>query len=64
MIPNGSDYEISLRMGFGAAPVGGKELLGWWLVPIGLLVGLGLFFLTARFGLWSIRRLRRAGPIE
>jgi hypothetical protein len=59
----GPDYEISLRMGFGTVPVGGKELLGWWLVPIGLLLGLGLFLITARFGLWSIRRVRRASPI-
>jgi hypothetical protein len=34
----------------------GHELLGWWLLPIGLLLGPGLFFLTARFGLWSIRK--------
>ena len=64
MIPNGADSEISLRMGFGSAPPGGRELLGWWIVPIGLQLGLGLFLLTARFGLWSIRRLRRVSPIH
>jgi len=63
MIPNGNDFEISLRLGFGAAPPGGRELLGRWMVPIGLWVGLGLFFLTAHFGLWSIRRLRRVSPM-
>jgi hypothetical protein len=37
----------------------GHDLLGWWLVPIGLIVGAGLLFLTFRFGLWSIRRFWR-----
>ncbi|MGA2422451.1 MAG: hypothetical protein ABSG07_00505 [Terriglobales bacterium] len=63
LIPNAEDYEISLRLGFGSVPPGGRDLLGWWIVPIGLAVGFGLFFLTARFGLWSIRRLRRARRI-
>jgi hypothetical protein len=63
LIPNGADYEISIRLGFGSVPPGGRDLLGWWIVPIGMAVGCGLFFLTARFGLWSIRRLRRTSPI-
>jgi len=33
-------------MGFAAVPMGGRELLGWWIVLIGLVVGLGLIFLT------------------
>ena len=41
---------ISLRLGFGSAPPGGRELLGWWIVPIGLVVGCGLVMLTTRFG--------------
>jgi hypothetical protein len=63
MIPDGADYEISLRLGFGAVPPGSRDLLGWWIVPIGLMVGIGLFLLTTLFGLWSIRRLRRASPM-
>jgi hypothetical protein len=35
------------------------DLLGWWLVPIGLIVGGGLLFLTFRFGIWSIRKFWR-----
>lgn len=64
MIPDGTDYEISLRLGFGSVPPGSRDLLGWWIEPIGLMVGIGLFILTSLFGLWSIRRLRRASPIE
>lgn len=64
MIPDGADYEISLRLGSGSVPPGSRDLLGWWIVPIGLMVGIGLFLLTSWFGLWSIRRLRRASPID
>jgi len=35
------------------------ELLGWWLVPIGLIVGGGLLALTFRFGDWSLRKFWR-----
>jgi hypothetical protein len=51
----------SLRLGFGQAPVG-EELLGWWIVPIGLLAGFGLLWLTTWFGRWAIRRLRGSLP--
>ena len=37
-------------------PNGPHELLGWWLVPIGLIVGGGLLLLTFRFDNWSIRK--------
>jgi hypothetical protein len=63
MIPTEGDHEISLRLGFGSVPAGGRDLLGWWIVPIGLMVGFGLLFLTTRLGLWSIRRLRQASPL-
>jgi hypothetical protein len=38
----------------------GQELLGWWIIPIGIVVGLGLGWLTWRFGLFSLRRMRRS----
>jgi hypothetical protein len=53
--PDG-DYDFSL--GTTDAPVG-YELLGWWIIPIGLLVGLLLGWLTWRFGLFSLRRMGR-----
>jgi hypothetical protein len=49
----------SLHLGLKGCPPAGHELLGWWIVPVGLLVGLGGFWLTTRFALWSLRRMRR-----
>jgi hypothetical protein len=42
----------------GPGPPGTRELLGWWLVPFGLLAGAALFFLTKQFAQWWIRRSR------
>jgi uncharacterized membrane protein len=38
----------------------GQELLGWWLIPIGLIGGALVLYATWRYGLWSVRRLGRA----
>lgn len=48
---------VSLHLGLVAQPAG-EELLGWWLIPIGLAGGLFGLWATTRFGLWSLRRLR------
>ncbi len=58
--PNGTDTEISLRLGFGTPPPGGRDLLGWWIVPVGLIVGCGLVILTTRFALWCARQYRQS----
>jgi uncharacterized membrane protein len=59
--PNGAgDLQVSLRLGFGSAPAGGRDLLGWWILPIGLVVGCGLVMLTTRFALWCARQYRRS----
>jgi hypothetical protein len=61
LIPDvAGDSEISLRLGFGNAPTSGRELLAWWIVPIGLVVGCGLVTLTTRFALWCASRYRRS----
>jgi hypothetical protein len=52
------DLQFSLRMGFGSPPVGGREVLGWWIMPIGLLAGCGLVILTTRFALWCVSKYR------
>lgn len=58
------DLELSVRMGFGDAPSNGHELLGWWIVPLGLVIGCGLVILTTRLALWCVRMYRcgRARP--
>jgi len=56
----GADYELSLRLGFAGAPEGGRELLGWWIVPIGLGVGCLLVVVTTRVALWCGRQYRRS----
>jgi hypothetical protein len=37
-----------------------QELLGWWIIPIGIVMGLLLGWLTWRFGIFSVRRMRRS----
>ena len=57
---NGDPDNFSLVLGLGSgSPPPGTELLGWWIMPLGLLIGIGLFLLTARFGLWSLRKFQR-----
>jgi hypothetical protein len=53
------DIVISLQLGFGQAPAGGAELLGWWIVPIGLMAGCGLVVITTRFTRWCCCLYRR-----
>jgi hypothetical protein len=54
----------SLRLGFGPVPVGGTELLGWWTVPVGILVGGGLCFLTTQLALWCVRQFRKSHALR
>jgi hypothetical protein len=55
-----NDLSFSIRLGFGTVPVNKQEVLGWWIVPIGLLVGCGLVMLTTRFALWCVGRYRQS----
>jgi hypothetical protein len=54
------DLNFSLRLGFGSAPVLGREVFGWWIVPIGLLAGCGFLIGTTRLALWCTRQYRRS----
>lgn len=49
--PNG----LSLSLGVVDHPPAAQELLGWWIVPIGLGVGALSLWLTWRFGVFSVR---------
>jgi hypothetical protein len=57
-------HSYSLRLGFGSVPVVGTELLGWWMVPVGLLLGGGLCLLTTRCALWCARLYRRSHALR
>lgn len=50
---------LSLHLGFGSSVPPGEELLGFWIVPIGLLAGAMGAWLTASVARWCIRSLRR-----
>jgi hypothetical protein len=54
------DFEFSFRMGFASVPAGGREVLGWWIVPIGWLGGGGLIMLTTYVAAWFVRQYRRS----
>jgi Protein of unknown function (DUF1700) len=51
--------EHSKSFSFQSGGPNDHDLLGWWLAPIGLIVGGGLLFLTFRFCVWSIRKFWR-----
>ena len=60
-LPSGAgDLEMSFRLGFGSVPVGGRDVLGWWTVPIGWLAGCGLVALTTYVALWFVRQYRKS----
>jgi hypothetical protein len=54
------DRVFSIHLGFGYTAVAGREVLGWWIVPIGLLAGCGLVILTTRLALWCVQQYRRS----
>ncbi len=61
ILPSGSDdVELSFRLGFGSVPVGGRDVLGWWIVPIGWVAGWGLVMLTTYVTVWFVRHYRRS----
>ena len=53
-----ADVSVSLRMGFGSPPAGAHDVLGFWIVPIGLIGGAAIITLTTRFALWCMRQSR------
>jgi len=50
-----SNGQFSLRMGFGMVPPASRDLLGWWIIPVGLAAGCGLLTLTTRSALRCAR---------
>ncbi|HEY8004903.1 MAG TPA: hypothetical protein VIE16_11780 [Phenylobacterium sp.] len=62
--PGPDSYSMSWALGVTDKPHAGQEILGGWIIPIGLAAGLLLGWLTWRFGIFSVRRMRRTarGP--
>jgi hypothetical protein len=55
----GDFWSTTLVVG-GNPPLGAHELLGWWVVPITLLAGWGVKYLSDRIAQWWIGRYRRS----
>ncbi|HXY10487.1 MAG TPA: DUF1700 domain-containing protein [Terriglobales bacterium] len=61
LIPDpAGDLQVSLRLGFEGAPIAGRELLGWWIVPIGLVTSCLMVIVTTSFCSWCVRQYRRS----
>jgi hypothetical protein len=50
----------SMALGVVFPSPGGQELLGWWSIPIGIVMAILLGWLTWRFGIFSARLMRRS----
>jgi hypothetical protein len=53
------DYAASWALGVTDNPHRGHEILGGWIIPIGIVAGLAIGWLTWRFGIFAVRRMRR-----
>ena len=54
-----ADDPLTFSLGVVDHAPAGRELLGWWIIPLGIAVGIGLGLLTWRFGLFSVRLMAR-----
>jgi uncharacterized membrane protein len=61
---NSGDSEISFRLGFGSVPAGARDVLGWWMVPIGWMAGGVLVMLTTYIAVWFVRQYRRSLKLQ
>jgi hypothetical protein len=55
------DMTYSLGRHAIGANVAGHEILGWWIIPVGLAIGMATAYLTYRFDLRAIRKMARPG---
>jgi hypothetical protein len=52
-------HSFSAGFGSGSGPHTGHDPIGLWLIPICLVLGAGILFLTFRLGLWTLRFFSR-----
>jgi uncharacterized membrane protein len=50
---------VSAGFGAGSRPHAGHDPIGLWLIPICLVLGSGILFLTFRLGIWTLRFFSR-----
>jgi uncharacterized membrane protein len=58
-IPADPMSAFSFVLGVTSREAHGTELLGWWIIPVGLILGAAAARLTFRYSRWSLRRLAR-----
>ena len=58
-LKDADDHTYSLSLGIGPAHPQGLELLGWWIIPLGILLGACIVVLTYRYDLRALRDFRR-----
>lgn len=57
-------YRGGLTIGsIGGVQPGARELLGWWLIPVGIIAGALFLIATTRFLRWMLRFARRVTPL-
>jgi uncharacterized membrane protein len=54
------ELDISFRLGFGSMPAAGRDVLGWWIVPLGWIAGSALVMLTTSIAVWFVRQYRKS----
>ena len=54
-----NDKGFSIRMGVTDHTFRGTEVLGWWIIPLGLIAGVAAIMFTTRITLWFTETWRR-----
>lgn len=59
----GHGQDFTVNIGANDAPhLATQEMLGWWIIPLGLVLGAAILWATWRLGLAWVRALGRKGP--
>ena len=61
---SGHGDTFSLNLGVMGSPATGQELLGWWIIPIGVVLGGLLLWLTWRFNRAALRGVRKRSALR